>query len=91
MQRDEKWVTPVKAVVHFGGGLCYNPCLENRPMMYEFMELPDKTEITHSDMRDDGTVKVCVERPVDGGFKTAYCELPSYPYYDRLTTCYLAV
>ena len=51
-------------------------------MMYKFIELPDKTEITHSDMRDDGTVKVCVEKPVEGDFKTAYCELPSYLWYD---------
>ena len=27
-------------------------------MMYKFMEMPDKTEITHSDMRENGTVKV---------------------------------
>lgn len=32
-----------------------------KAMMYKFMEMPDKTEITHSDMRDDGTVKVCFE------------------------------
>lgn len=51
-------------------------------MMYRFMELPDKTEITHSDMREDGTVKICVERPVADGFKTAYCDLPSYSWYD---------
>lgn len=51
-------------------------------MMYKFMELPDKTEITHSDLRDDGTVKVCVERPVEGDFKTAYCTIPGYGWYD---------
>ena len=51
-------------------------------MMYEFMELADRTAITHSDMREDGTVKVCVERPVDGDMKTAYCNLPSYDWYD---------
>lgn len=51
-------------------------------MMYRFIELPDKTEITHSDMRDDGSVKVCVERPIEDGFKTAYCDLPSYRWHD---------
>ena len=35
-------------------------------MMYKFMEMPDSTEITHSEMREDGSVKVCVERPVEG-------------------------
>ena len=44
--------------------------------------MPDSTEITHSEMRKDGSVKVCVERPVDGGFKTAYWELPSYRCFD---------
>ena len=51
-------------------------------MMYKFMEMPDKTEITHSDMRDDGTVKVCFEQPVADGFKTGYWELPSYRNFD---------
>ena len=41
-------------------------------MMYKFMEMPDSTEITHSEMQENGSVKVCVERPVEGGFKTAY-------------------
>lgn len=49
--------------------------------MYKFMEFPDKTEITHSDMREDGSVKVCVEKPVEGGFKTAYCELPTHRWF----------
>ena len=51
-------------------------------MMYKFMETPDSTEITHSEMRENGSVKVCVERPVEGGFKTAYWELPSYRSFD---------
>ena len=51
-------------------------------MMHKFMELPDRTEITHSDVREDGTVKVCVERPVEGDFKTAYCTIPGYGWYD---------
>ena len=41
-------------------------------MMYKFMEMPDKTEITHSDMRENGTVKVCFEQPVADSFKTCY-------------------
>ena len=50
--------------------------------MYKFMEFPDSTEVTHSEMREDGSVKVCVERPVEGAFKTAYWELPSYRCFD---------
>lgn len=51
-------------------------------MMYKYMEMPDKTEITHSELRDDGSVKVCFEQPVANGFKTAYWELPSYCCFD---------
>ena len=51
-------------------------------MMYKFMEMPDKTEITHSDMRENGTVKVCFEQPVADGFKTCCWELPTYRNFD---------
>ena len=51
-------------------------------MLYPFMTLPDETEIVHSESRisDDGreTVKVCIEKPVDYGFKSATCWLPDY-------------
>ena len=33
-------------------------------MMYGYMTLDDGTEIVHSDMKDDGTVKVYIEKPV---------------------------
>ena len=50
-------------------------------MLYPFMTLPDETEIVHSEsMLIDGTecVKVCIEKPIDGGFKSATCWLPDY-------------
>ena len=50
-------------------------------MMYEYMELPDQTLITHSQLIEkDGqeTVQVHFERPKEGGFDVARCELPSY-------------
>lgn len=49
-------------------------------MMYPFLQLDDLTEIVHSDMDADGKVKVYVEKPVDGGFKSAYCILPDYEW-----------
>ena len=42
-------------------------------MMYGYMTLDDGTEIVHSDMKDDGTVKVYIEKPVHMGFHTATC------------------
>lgn len=47
-------------------------------MIYPFMTLPDDTEITHTEMREDGTVKVYIETPTEGGFKDATCILPGY-------------
>ena len=48
-------------------------------MMYPFMTLDDDTEITHSEMRDDGSVKVYIETPDEkDGFHDATCFLPGY-------------
>ncbi len=51
-------------------------------MLYPFMTLPDETEIVHSESRisENGQeiVKVCIEKPIDYGFKTATCWLPDY-------------
>lgn len=52
-------------------------------MMYPFMTLNDDTEITHSEVKGDGTVKVYIETPDDdGGFKSATCYLPKYQWVD---------
>ncbi|MCQ2521952.1 MAG: hypothetical protein MJ105_06195 [Lachnospiraceae bacterium] len=47
-------------------------------MMYEYLTLDDNTFIAHSNMREDGTVKVYIEKPVEGGFKDVTCYLPGY-------------
>jgi hypothetical protein len=46
--------------------------------MYGYMTLPDDTGIAHSEMKPDGSVKVYLERPVEGGFHSATCYLPTY-------------
>jgi hypothetical protein len=52
-------------------------------MMYPFMTLNDKTEVTHSEMRPDGTVVVCVEKPdLRDGFHSGLCTLPGYTWND---------
>ena len=41
------------------------------------------TEIVHSEMRPDGTVKVYVEKPdAQDGFHSAVCILPGYQWQD---------
>ena len=48
-------------------------------MMYPFMTLNDETEITHSEMKADGRVKVHIETPHEkDGFHNAVCWLPEY-------------
>lgn len=50
--------------------------------MYGYMTLEDQTEIVHSEMKQDGTVKVYIEKPVYGGFHHATCWLPAYKWED---------
>ena len=48
-------------------------------MMYPFMTLNDDTEITHSEMKKDGQVKVYIETPdIKDVFHHAICWLPKY-------------
>ena len=50
-------------------------------MMYPYLTLNDDTEITHSEMKADGRVKVYIETPADdGGFHNAECWLPQYEW-----------
>ena len=49
-------------------------------MMYPFMTLNDNTEITHSEMKEDGSVKVYIETPIHMGFKSIECFLPKYDW-----------
>jgi len=50
-------------------------------MMYPFMTLNDDTEITHSEMKSDGRVKVYIETPdLKDGFHNAVCWLPEYQW-----------
>ena len=63
-------------------------------MMYSFMTLNDGTEITHSQMYPDGSVKVYIETPDDKKiFKNATCWLPMYRWendgYTHLEMMYL--
>lgn len=51
--------------------------------MYPFLTLDDATEIVHSEMRPDGTVKVYIEKPDEKDcFHHATCILPGYAWHD---------
>ncbi|MCC8167840.1 MAG: hypothetical protein LIO37_00660 [Clostridiales bacterium] len=52
-------------------------------MMYPFMTLNDGTEIVHSDMKEDGSVMVYIEKPDEKYcFRHATCWLPKYKWED---------
>ncbi len=52
-------------------------------MMYPFMTLSDGTEIVHSEMKEDGRVKVYVEKPDEKDFfHNAVCWVPGYQWED---------
>lgn len=53
-------------------------------MMYPFMTLNDGTEIVHSNMNEDGSVKVYIERPDERDcFHHVTCYLPSGSWTDN--------
>ncbi len=52
-------------------------------MMYPFMTLDDGTEIVHSEMKADGSVKVYIEKPDEKDcFHHATCYIPAYKWDD---------
>ena len=54
-------------------------------MMYPFLTIDNDTEITHSQMYPDGSVKVYIETPDEkDGFHSVICYLPEY----RWTECH---
>ena len=47
-------------------------------MLWSYVTLADETQVAYSDVREDDTVLVEIERPVDMGFDSARCLLPAY-------------
>ncbi len=46
-------------------------------MMYNYVQLEDETQIAYSEMREDRTVDIAIERPRDYGFDAAETSLPA--------------
>ena len=51
-------------------------------MKHSYVVFPDETEVTYSDMDSKGNVRIRIETPTDGGFKSYGCILPSYEVLD---------
>lgn len=50
--------------------------------MWDYIRFPDETQVAYSDLREDGTVLIGIERPRDWGFDSARCLLPSYRWME---------
>ncbi len=46
--------------------------------MWEYVRFEDDTQVSYSDVREDNTVLVVIERPRDWGFDSAECLLPAF-------------
>ena len=51
-------------------------------MLWSYVQLDDGTQFAYSETREDGTVRVAVERPVDFGFDHAGCFLPAVKWFN---------
>ena len=49
-------------------------------MFYNYAELEDGTQLAFSNVLDGGEVQVSIERPVELGFDSAMCTLPSFEW-----------
>lgn len=51
-------------------------------MLRPYAQFPDETVIAYSDIREDQTVEIAIERPRDWGFDSARCLMPAYRWFD---------
>ena len=49
-------------------------------MMWEYVRFADDTQVSYSDVLEDNTVLVVIERPRDWGFDTEKCLLPPFSW-----------
>ena len=51
-------------------------------MLWSYVQLDDGTQFAYPETREDGTVRVAVERPVDFGFDHADYFLPAVKWFN---------
>lgn len=52
-------------------------------MRYPFVTLNDETEITFTNVLDDGSVNVWIETPCEEGFHDISCDLPAFKWSEN--------
>lgn len=68
--------------MHLSGCLYLDINTKEVAMLWSYVQLDDGTQFAYSETRDDGTVRVAVERPVDFGFDHAECFLPAVKWFN---------
>lgn len=51
-------------------------------VMHSYLTFDDETQIAYSEVREDQTVRIAIERPVELGFNCATCLLPQCHWSD---------
>lgn len=74
----------VTSAIHpaLGGRLLTQKVVNEVAMLWSYVQLDDGTQLAYSETRDDGTVRIAVERPVDFGFSHAECFLPAVNWFN---------
>ena len=78
------YLVPANSVVHpaLGTGFLTQKAAKEADMLWSYVQLDDGTQFAYSETRDDGTVRVVVERPVDFSFDHAECFLPTIKWFN---------
>lgn len=65
-----------------GAGFLTQKTVKEADMLWSYVQLDDGTQFAYSETREDGTVRVAVERAVDFGFDHAECFLPAIKWFN---------
>ena len=76
------WINSIHLVLNPLRSLYSNANTKEVVMFWSYVQLDDGTQFAYSETREDGTVRVAVERPVDFGFDHAECFLPAVKWFN---------
>lgn len=72
----------IYAALHLACSLYSDINTKGVVMFWSYVQLDDGTHFAYSETREDGSVRVAVERPVDFGFDHAECFLPAVKWFN---------
>lgn len=72
----------IHAALHLACSLYSDINTKKVVMFWSYVQLDDGIQFAYSETREDGSVRVAVERPVDFGFDHAECFLPAVKWFN---------